>query len=74
MWIRMDDITDHSDLSIRQKIDLLAMAMEEYALATSLIMIHGKERGLKRYWEAGGHVNYDAAGEPVVWFEEKEST
>lgn len=63
-WIRIADIPQ-SDLPGDQKIALVAMALEEAAIAQALKMIHG-DRWEDVYVSVGGHVRMDEQGEPVV--------
>jgi hypothetical protein len=65
-WIRIADIP-RSGLPAGRQIELVAMSMEELAVAQALVMIHGPGRGLARYAEIGGHVSVDADGAPVIW-------
>lgn len=46
--------------------DLLAVAMEELAVAQALVIVHGQERGARRYAEIGGRVRFDRDGEPGI--------
>jgi hypothetical protein len=54
------------ELPADQAVAALAMVMEELGLAQALAMMHGPERGARRYAEAGGHVRFDGNGEPVL--------
>jgi hypothetical protein len=63
-WVRLSDLTK---LPAPECVDLLAQAMEEWALAQALVVIHGPEHGWTKYVERGGHVRQDANGEPVIW-------
>lgn len=61
MWIRIKDIPNEPE-----SIELLARAFREMAIAQSLVIIHGQERGMKRYAEIGT-VKLDDDGEPCIW-------
>lgn len=61
-WVRLADISSRPDPA-----ELLAAAMQELALASALVLIHGEQRGAQRYLEAGGRVRFDDEGEPVIW-------
>jgi hypothetical protein len=63
-WIRLSDLTS---LPAVDCLDLVATALEELAIAQALALIHGQERGFSRYIEAGGHVRFDAEGDPIIW-------
>lgn len=53
-------------VSVDVKIRLVAMLMEELAVAEALTLIHGRDGGYRRYYEAGGHVRFDEDGEPYL--------
>lgn len=64
--VRIADIVEQ--LPADEVIAALAMAMEELAIAQALVIVHGQEHGARRYVEAGGHVRFDAEGEPcLLW-------
>jgi hypothetical protein len=63
-WVRLSDLTK---LPAQEAIDLLAQALEEWALAQALVVVHGPEIGWDRYVERGGHVRQDVDSEPVIW-------
>lgn len=60
-WVRIADLSGDPDC-----IELLAVALEELGVARALVMMHGQERGARRYVEAGGRVRFDDDGEPVI--------
>jgi hypothetical protein len=62
--IRIADLSD--ELRGEELLSAVAMAMEELCLVQALILIHGHERGVERYVEAGGHVRFDDEREPVL--------
>lgn len=64
-WIRITDIPERA----QDPIDLIAVALEELAICEALVLIHGPERGVARYHEAGGHVRKDEQGEVVIYGE-----
>ena len=64
-WIKIADIP-RSGLPAGQMIELVATALEEFAVAQALVICHGPERGPARYIEMGGHVRF-SDGEPVIW-------
>jgi hypothetical protein len=71
-WVRLADLSSAEvELSAEERIDLVCTAMEEWAVAKALVNIHGEERGAERYKEAGGHIRFDADGEPVIWYQRK---
>lgn len=47
----------------------MAVLMTELPIAETLVLMHGRERGIRRYGEAGGAVRIDGDGEVVVWSE-----
>jgi hypothetical protein len=61
-WVRIANLSSRPE-----RVELLATAMEELALAQALVLVHGEQRGAKRYIEAGGRVRFDDFGEPVIW-------
>lgn len=65
-WVRIENLAD-SGLPAEQVLKLTAMSIEEYAIALTLVMMHGQDQGLQRYIAAGGHVRIDDDGEPVIW-------
>jgi hypothetical protein len=64
-WLRIIDIPG-SGLPAEAQIRLVTLALEELGAAMGLVMIHGPERGARRYAEAGGHIRFGADGEPMV--------
>lgn len=65
MYVRVDSIPQHG-LSAEQMIDATVLALTELGIAEALVMVHGPERGLRRYYEAGGHVRFTSWGDPYV--------
>lgn len=61
-WVRISDLARESEWA-----ELLATAIQELAIAQTLVMMHGSHRGLERYISAGGRVRSDENGEPVIW-------
>jgi hypothetical protein len=65
MYVRVDSIPQHG-LSAEQMIDATVIALQELGIAEALVMVHGPERGLRRYFEAGGHMRFTSWGDPYV--------
>jgi hypothetical protein len=61
-WVRIADLTRTG----RDAPRLLAIAIEELALAQALVLIHGREGGARRYLESGAQVLFDDDGEPII--------
>lgn len=64
-WVKLSDLTA---LRSDEAIAVLALAIEELAIAQSFVLIHGQERGAERYINAGGHIRFDADGNPGLWW------
>jgi hypothetical protein len=47
-----------------------AMALEDLAIVTALVMIHGKEHGYQKYIDTGGRMRFDEEGELVILWSE----
>jgi hypothetical protein len=67
--IRLSDLV--TELPPDDAFTAVAVAMEELALAQALVIIHGKERAARLYLERGGHIRFDADGEPVILWSER---
>lgn len=65
MYVRVETMT-RAGLTPDQLTGAAALAVTELGVAEGLVMIHGPERGARRYFEAGGCVRFDAAGNPWV--------
>lgn len=65
MYARVDSIGRHG-LSVDQVLDAIVLALSELAAARALVMIHGPEAGLRRYYQAGGHIRFTSWGDPYV--------
>jgi len=63
----MAEVRPWSEATADQMLRITEVAFEELAIAQALVMMHGQERGARRYAELGGHVRFDEAGEPVVF-------
>jgi hypothetical protein len=55
-----------AELTTGQKTSSLALAIIELGVAEGLVLIHGPDRGVRRYFEAGGAMRFDAQGNPWV--------
>lgn len=55
------------ELSPTDAVLALAVLMQELALAEALVIIHGPERGARRYIEAGGHIRFDGDEVVLLW-------
>jgi hypothetical protein len=53
-------------LTADQMIESAAIALQELGIAEALVMVHGPDRGLRRYFEAGGHMRFTSWGDPYV--------
>jgi hypothetical protein len=53
-------------LTAEQMIDAVVLALTELGIAEALVMVHGRERGLRRYFEVGGHLRFTPWGDPYV--------
>ena len=65
MYVRVDTIARHG-LTADQMIESAALALQELGTAEALVMVHGPERGLARYFEVGGHIRFTSWGDPYV--------
>jgi hypothetical protein len=65
MYVRIDSI-GKAGLSAEQMIECALVALAELAVAEALALVHGPERGLRRYFEAGGQVRFTSWGDPYV--------
>jgi hypothetical protein len=65
MYVRIDSIASHG-LTVDQVIDATVLALQELGVAMALQTVHGREAGLRRYFEAGGHVRFTSWGDPYV--------
>lgn len=63
--IRVADIAE-AKLPAGLKLQLIETLIKELAMAQALVLIHGQGAGLIHYRAMGGHVWYDADGEPVI--------
>jgi hypothetical protein len=64
--IRLRDLI--SELSPTPGADVVIRCLEELCIAEALVIIHGEARGAQLYIAHGGHVRFDAQGEPVwLW-------
>jgi hypothetical protein len=62
-----------ADLPPEIKLHLTSIMITEWAIAQALIMVHGEEAGLRRYWQLGGHVHPGADKEPWIHYTEAEA-
>jgi hypothetical protein len=71
----MKDVAD-SDLSVHDKVELMAIALEDLALATALEVVH-PGTWTKVYLEMGGKMRFviedDGSQEPAIWCEHNTS-
>jgi hypothetical protein len=65
MYVRVDSIPRHG-LSAEQMIESAVFALQELGIAEALVMVHGPERGLRRYFEVGGRMRFTSWGDPYV--------
>lgn len=66
-WIAIAQIAQPSlNLTPDQRISLLATAIEELGIFQGLMIIHGIEHAAQLYREAGGHIRFSSAGEPMI--------
>jgi hypothetical protein len=65
MYVRVDAI-GQAGLSAGQALDTMSLALHELGTAQALAMIHGPERGYRRYVELGGCVRFTPWGDPYV--------
>lgn len=65
MYVRIDAI-HRAGLSADQMLESAAIALLELGTAEALALVHGPERGLRRYFEAGGQVRFTSWGDPYV--------
>jgi hypothetical protein len=64
--VRIVNIASEPGLKPKERIELLALAMQELALMQSLVIIHGPDRAAALYIQRGGHIRFDDFGEPVI--------
>ena len=62
--IRLDRLLN--ELSPNDALTAVAVAIEELGMAQALCIVHGRDRGVKRFVEAGGHIRFDDDGKPVI--------
>jgi hypothetical protein len=68
-WYRIKDIAnDDLGLKAEDRINVIAMAMNEWAIYKALVIIHGDRAAQQRYIDMGGHVRFDDDDEPCVWY------
>jgi hypothetical protein len=65
MYVRVDSLGQHG-LSASQMLEAAEMATLELGLAEGLQLVHGKDHGLRRYFETGGHIRFTSWGDPYV--------
>jgi hypothetical protein len=65
MYVRIDAI-GKVGLTSGQVLAAVELAMTELGIAQGLALVHGPERGYRRYVEAGGAVRFTSYGEPFV--------
>jgi hypothetical protein len=64
-FVLLTSISHSETLSADDKIGILARAIEELGIAMGLIMIHGEDRGIRRYEETRDLVRRDGSG--AIW-------
>jgi len=69
--VRISEIATSSLLTTDERVDCVAMALQELALAEALRIVHGRENAARRYADLGGHVRFDDEGEPVLVLEDR---
>jgi hypothetical protein len=65
MYVRADSI-GKAGLTTGQMLAAVELALTELGIAQALAMVHGPERGYRRYIEMGGSVRFTSYGEPFV--------
>lgn len=65
LYVKFEGV-GRAGLTPDQVLAATELAVTELALVQSLVMIHGREAGARRYYEAGGLVMTDAQGSPWV--------
>jgi len=65
-WVLIADIATAPELTPDQRISLVAAALTELGIARALVMIHGWDRGARRYADLGGCVRFTSDGEPML--------
>jgi hypothetical protein len=65
-WVRIDDLAG-ADLPAEAKVRLMADAIEWLGVAQAMVMIHGRERGLRRLTDLGCPVRPGEDGAPMIW-------
>jgi hypothetical protein len=55
----------------KDPIDLIARVLEETAMVEALVIINGRDVGLRKYWDLGGHIYPNMLGEPCIYGEIK---
>lgn len=65
-YMRISAISPRNGLTGKQAIEATALATTELAKAMALVMVHGEERGARRYYETGAAVRFGYDDEPYV--------
>jgi hypothetical protein len=65
MYVRADSI-GKAGLTVGQMLAAVELMLTELAIAHALVLIHGQERGYRRYVEMGGSVRLTSYGDPFV--------
>jgi hypothetical protein len=65
MYVRIDALGE-AGLTADQMLDAVVMAVRELGIVMGLQTVHGREAGLRRYFEIGGHVRFTSWGDPYV--------
>jgi hypothetical protein len=64
-FVLLTSLGQPGPLSADERIGILARAIEELGIAMGLIMIHGEDRGIRRYEETRDLVRRDGSG--AIW-------
>lgn len=64
-YMRISAISPRNGLTGKQAVDAIVLATTELAKATALALVHGEDRGARRYYETGAAVCF-SGGEPYV--------
>lgn len=65
MYVRIDAL-GKVGLPAESVMRGISMALTELGTAMALQLIHGRERGLARYYELGGNVRFTSYGDPFI--------
>jgi hypothetical protein len=69
--IRLTDLSENENICAECKLALMAIAIEDLAMAHAMLIIHGDDWAQK-YIDHGGRIRFDDDDEPVIHFDEHE--